>query len=81
MLRGQMVHVAFFRSSAAVTRGSYRNRAPSAHTITRYMSSTAAIYADRFLADHAPPLCSLDVNKSFAQLRFVIPILKTLIAA
>jgi hypothetical protein len=76
----------FFRSSAVlaavVTRGSYRNRAPSAHTITRHMSSTAAIYVDRFLADRAPPLCSLDVNKSFAQLRFVITlVVKTLIAA
>jgi hypothetical protein len=79
MLRGQ---VAFFRSSAVLTRGSYRNRAPSAHTITRHMSSIdAAIYADRFLADRAPTLSSLDVNKSFAQLRFVIPIVKTLIAA
>lgn len=76
--------MAFFRSSAVVTRGSYRNRAPlAARTITRRsrnMTSTTAISLDRFLADCAPPLCSLDVNKSFAQLRFVIPIVKTLIA-
>lgn len=79
-----MAQVAFFRS-AVVTRGSYlRNRAPSAHTITRRsrnMTSTAAIYVERFLADHAPPLCSLDVNKSFAQLRFVTPIVKSSIVA
>ena len=73
-----MIQVAFFR---VVTRGF---RTPSLHTIirqSRNMTNTAAIYADRFLADRAPPLCSLDVSKSFAQLRFVKPILKTLIAA
>lgn len=70
LVRGQMIQVTLFRSSAVAARGSYRNRAPSLHTLTRHMSS-AAIYVDRFLADRAPPLCSLDVNKSFAQLRFV----------
>ena len=72
--------MAFFRSSALlVTRRSYRNRAPSAHIITRRsrnMTSTAAIYANRFLADHAAPLSGFNVNKSFAQLRFVIPIVQ-----
>lgn len=85
MLRGQTVQVAFFRPSALVARGSYRNRAPSARTnITRQsrnMTSTAAIYTDRFLADREVPLSSLNVNKSFAQLRFEIPIVKTSIAA
>lgn len=79
----QMAQVAFFRSSALVTRGSYRNRAPSAHSITRLsrnMTNTAAIYADRFLADRAAPLSSFNVSKSFAQLKFVIPIVKTFIA-
>ncbi|KAF8910937.1 aflatoxin-detoxifizyme [Gymnopilus junonius] len=32
------------------------------------MASSAAIHADRFLADRAAPICSLDVGKSFAQL-------------
>ncbi|KAF8798016.1 aflatoxin-detoxifizyme [Phlegmacium glaucopus] len=32
------------------------------------MTNTAAIHADRFLADRSAPLCSLDVTKSFAQL-------------
>ncbi|PPQ66069.1 hypothetical protein CVT26_010811 [Gymnopilus dilepis] len=32
------------------------------------MSSAAAIHADRFLADRAAPICSLDVGKSFEQL-------------
>jgi dipeptidyl-peptidase-3 len=32
------------------------------------MSSTAAISAERFLADRSPPLSSLDIQKSFAQL-------------
>lgn len=83
MLRGQMIQVAFFRSSTAVVaRGFYRNRLPSPNTIIKKnMTSTAAINKERFFADRAPPLCSLDINKSFAQLRFVIPIVKTLIAA
>ena len=81
MLRGQLVRVAFLRSPALVTRGSYRNRAPSSHTITRQsrnLMTTAAIYEDRFLADRAAPLTSFNVNKSFAQLRFVKPVVKTL---
>ena len=78
-----MVQVAFFRSSAVViTRGSYRNRV-SAHTITRQsrnIMSSAAIHTDRFLADRAAPLSGFNVNKSFAQLRSVLPIATTLIA-
>lgn len=35
------------------------------------MTSTIVMHADRFLADRSAPLSSLDVNKSFAQLRFV----------
>lgn len=38
--------------------------------IVRNMASSAAIHAERFLADRAAPLCSFDIGKSFALLRF-----------
>lgn len=38
--------------------------------IIRNMASSAAIHAERFLADRAAPLCGFDIGKSFALLRF-----------
>lgn len=38
---------------------------------SRTMATSAAIQAERFFADRAAPICSLEIAKSFALLRYV----------
>lgn len=52
--------------STGLTRFAY----PSQNT--RNMANSTVIQAERFLADRAAPLCSLDVAKSFELLRLVL---------
>lgn len=57
----------FKRQTLAYRPASVRQYQPQ---IIRNMASSAAIHAERFLADRAAPLCSFDIGKSFALLRF-----------
>ena len=61
-LRGQL-----FRRQTPYRLASVRQYQPH---IIRNMASSAAIHAERFLADRAAPLCGFDIGKSFALLRF-----------
>jgi len=49
---------------------------PRYHTFTphivRKMAKSAALHAERYFADKAPPYCGLNAAKSFALLRYAI---------